>query len=39
MRLGTCGNIDAGNRRIASVKLLYHVEERIALKDVPDQAK
>ncbi len=27
---------DAGNRRIASVKLGYHVEERVALKDVPD---
>jgi hypothetical protein len=29
---------DAGNRRIASVKLGYATEERIALKDVPDQA-
>jgi hypothetical protein len=28
---------DIGNARIASVKLGYHVEERVALKDVPDQ--
>ena len=28
---------DAGNRRIASVKLGYHTEEKFALKDVPDQ--
>ena len=30
---------DAGNRRIASVKLSYATEEKIALKDVPDQGK
>ena len=30
---------DAGNRRIASVRLGYATEERIALKDVPDRRK
>ena len=30
---------DAGNARIVSVKLGYHAEERVALKDVPDQPK
>ena len=30
---------DAGNGRIVSVKLGYHAEERIALKDVPDAGK
>ena len=30
---------DAGNRRIASVKLGYALEERIPLKDVPDSAR
>jgi hypothetical protein len=30
---------DAGNARILSVKLGYHTEDRIALKDVPDQKK
>lgn len=30
---------DAGNGRIASVKLGYHAEARIALKDVKDQGK
>jgi hypothetical protein len=30
---------DAGNARIQSVKLGYHAEEKIALKDVPDQGK
>jgi len=30
---------DAGNRRIASVKIGYATEEKIALKDVPDQAE
>ena len=28
---------DAGNARIVSVKLDYHVTDRVALKDVPDQ--
>ena len=28
---------DVGNRRIASVKLGYHTEEKVALKDVPDR--
>ena len=28
---------DAGNRRIVSVKLGYAVDERVALKDMPDQ--
>jgi hypothetical protein len=28
---------DAGNSRIVSVKLGYHAEQRVALKDVPDQ--
>ncbi len=30
---------DAGNRRILSVKLGYHVSERIKLRDVPDRAR
>jgi hypothetical protein len=30
---------DAGNARILSVKLGYHAEEKVALKDVKDQAK
>lgn len=30
---------DAGNSRIASVKLAYHTEETIKLRDVPDGAK
>ncbi|MCK6470542.1 MAG: hypothetical protein L6R28_02240 [Planctomycetes bacterium] len=30
---------DAGNSRIASVKLAYHTEETIKLRDVPDNAK
>ena len=30
---------DQGNARILSVKLGYHAEEKIALKDVPDQVK
>jgi hypothetical protein len=30
---------DAGNARILSIKLGYHAEERVALKDVPDQKK
>jgi hypothetical protein len=30
---------DAGNRRIASVKMGYTTEEKIALKNVPDQGK
>ena len=28
---------DWGNYRIASVKLGYHAEEKVALKDVPNQ--
>lgn len=28
---------DAGNGRIVSVKLSYHAEEKVALKDVPDE--
>jgi hypothetical protein len=27
------------NRRIASVRLGYHVEEKLALKDAPEQKK
>ncbi len=30
---------DIGNARIVSVKLGYHAEEKVALKDVPDQQK
>jgi hypothetical protein len=30
---------DVGNGRILSVKLGYHAEEKVALKDVPDQAR
>jgi hypothetical protein len=30
---------DAGNRRIASVKLDYQATARVALKDVPDSAR
>ena len=30
---------DAGNARIVSVKLGYHAEERMALKDLPEAAK
>ena len=30
---------DTGNGRILSVRLGYHAEEKIALKDVPDQAR
>jgi hypothetical protein len=30
---------DGGNQRIVSVKLGYHAEEKVALKDVPDQGK
>jgi hypothetical protein len=30
---------DAGNSRVASVKLGYHAEAKVALKDVPDQKK
>jgi hypothetical protein len=30
---------DPGNARIASVKLGYHVEKKVALKDVRDTAK
>jgi DNA-binding beta-propeller fold protein YncE len=30
---------DVGNGRILSVKLGYHTEERMALKDVPDQGR
>ena len=30
---------DLGNARIASVKLQYRAEEKVELKDVPDQAK
>ena len=30
---------DAGNARILSVKLGYHAEEKIALKEVPDQGR
>ena len=30
---------DAGNARILSVKLGYHAEEQVALKDVPDRRK
>jgi hypothetical protein len=30
---------DAGNSRIASVKLNYHTDEKVALKDVKDAAK
>ena len=30
---------DPGNGRILSVKLGYHATERIALKDVPDNAR
>jgi hypothetical protein len=28
---------DVGNGRILSVKLGYHAEEKVALKDVPEQ--
>ncbi len=27
---------DAGNARVSSVRLAYHVNERIALKEIPD---
>ena len=30
---------DTGNMRIVSVKLGYHAEEKVALKDVPDEKK
>jgi hypothetical protein len=30
---------DVGNGRVVQVKLGYHAEEKVALKDVPDQAK
>ena len=30
---------DTGNARIVSVKLGYHAEEKVALKDVPDAGK
>ena len=30
---------DQGNARILSVKLGYHAEERVALKEVQDQGK
>ena len=30
---------DTGNGRIVSVKMGYHLEEKVALKDVPDQQK
>jgi hypothetical protein len=30
---------DAGNARIVSVRLGYHTEERVRLRDVPDEAR
>jgi nitrous oxide reductase len=30
---------DAGNARILSVRLDYHITAKVSLKDVPDQAK